>query len=189
MPGTDATVTINEWNWSDDQAKFVKQDNPDSIWADYLIHNRYEKDGHIYMMGNTSPVPFRSKSVSAVQLAHPTLLWISDWTAARFNEPPDLPNPVPINDDWILLDTHFDLGNLTIGADGIIPYYRISGTYIYGHLNPPDNELSVMCFPRPPWVEDSFDRLVPAKLLIPDLITTTKNKELDNPVIIGDGRR
>lgn len=170
MPGsTDAKVTFGEWDWTDEDALFIKQPAVGSsatptIWTDYLIHNRYEKDGHIYMLGGCSPGGFgdNQATVSFVQLASPTLLWITDWTASRFNAPPNIPDPDPDNSDWVLLDIHFDLANLTVPTDGKSGYYRISGTYYYGHKKPPRNPLSAACWPRPPWLDDKITRTVPA---------------------------
>ncbi len=192
MPSSDAEVTIGEFTDLGEGAAYTDQDSGAAVWADYQLRNRYEKDGHLYMMGNTSPDRFQNKSVSIVQLAHPTYLWIADWTCARFDTKPKIPDPRIKYSDWVLLDTHYDLGNLTVGADGSIAYYRISGTYFYGHLNPPDNDLSVLVWPRPPWLEDFFDRFVPVDLMETNLIHPTRDMRtipnLDNPVILGDGR-
>ena len=218
-----AIVNIGEVTIDDYNAQFIN-DGPDTaIWVDYEINNRYEKDGHIYMMGTTSPGgsqlsttstlttggaptslssrefasknsasftssaggtdgagttasftsssnPIGVNSVAFVQLAQPTLLWIADWSAARFNIQPTAPDPTPADPDWVLLDVHLEPSMLILAADAITPLYRLSGTYIYGHKNPAANTFDNINFSRPPWLSDSFNRTMPNTFLQQGLI-------------------
>lgn len=156
---------------TDNDAQFTEQDKAANIWADYRLKNRYEKDGKVYMMGCTSPNGFGSNkdTVSFIQLAHSTTLWIADWTAARFGEPPDIPDPnlfqSQSGNDWVLLDVFMETPNVTVPADGATPYYRISGTYFFGHKKPTADLTALMAFPRPPWLLSFFNRLVSSKEL------------------------
>ncbi len=142
-------------------------DNQKSIYADYMIINRYERDQHTYMMGVTLPDGSPSsaangiKKVAFVQLALPTMMWIIDWTAAKFNGIPDVPDPTPSNSDWVILDIHVETPNIMLNpGDGVTPYYRVNGTYYYGFTEPTDDLLKGVVFPRPPWLEDVFIRLI-----------------------------
>ena len=183
-----AKVTVAEWNWTDSEALFTKQPDASSqfptIWADYQIRNRYEGDKQIYMMGAASPDGFGTNrdTVSFLQLASQTLLWISDWTAARFNTPPNIPDPDPQNDEWVLLNVHYETANLTVPTDGQSPYYRISGTYYYGHKRPPSGITPAMCFPRPPWLSDTPSRFIDSTTIFEKFLNTPKTRELRTPV-------
>lgn len=161
-----AKVIVQNIPFDDLGAQFIP--SPNSVWADYVINNRYEEDKHTYMMGVTSPTGFQQGSsnnttnatVSFVQLASPTLLWIADWTVARFNEKPKIPN-YDIGGGWVLLDKHIEPGMLTVSADGATVLYRISGTYFFGHKNPSSKIQNDINFSRPPWLDDFVDRTVP----------------------------
>lgn len=131
--------------------------DPYGVYTDYIIRNMYETDGHIYQMGITSPGGFQGNSVAFVQLAAATLLWICEWTAARFNSKPNIPNPTPSDPNWVLLDTMVEPVSLVLAADAATPYYRINGVYYYGHKNPAKAQLT---YGRPPWIVDKFDRFV-----------------------------
>lgn len=195
---TQATVVIEDWpaDAFDQGSQFIAQDN--GIWADYLLRNRYEKDGHVYMLGCTSPNGFGSNSdtVAFCQIACSTVLWIADWTAARFGSPPTIPDPniyqSRANNNWVLLDVHYDVGNVTLPADGATPYFRISGTYYYGHKRPTVDITKLMAFPKPPWIANFFNRTIPSNdLFEKDLIypVTTKPErgsvgDLQNPTFI-----
>jgi hypothetical protein len=175
----DAKVSFAEWDWTDEEALFIKQPEDSSlspeIWVDYEIRNRYVKDGHLYMMGTTSPVNTANTDTAAfVQLARPTVLWITDFTASRFNHPPTVPHPDPENNDWVLLDVHYDLPQITVPADGQSPYYRISGTYFYGHVRPPTDTFSLAVFPRPPWLDDLPDRMFNSSEIFETHLNTPK---------------
>ncbi len=147
----------------DNDSKFIDgiEDDPLSIYADYMIVNRYEKDKSIYMSGVTSPDGFQNNKVSFFKLATDTLLWICEWTACRWDKQPEAPNTTPSDSGWVLLDEHYDLPKITVGAGGNSALYRISGVYVYGCLNPSANTPTQIRFPRPPWLADEFSRTIP----------------------------
>ena len=138
----------------DELAKYT--DAGGGIWNDYLVDNRYEKDLHRYMMGMTSPNGFKNASVAFVQLAAPTLLWVADWTASRFGKRPIIPKSDPPTTDWVLLDEQVEPATITALPDGVSAVYTISGIYVYGHKNPNASIIEDVCFPLPPYLEDSF---------------------------------
>ncbi len=150
---------------TDNLAKYYNDGSDVAIYADFRIRNRFEKDKHIYMLPVASPNGFQGASVAFVQLASPTLLWICDWTACRFNVQPNIPDPTPTDLNWIVLDEHYEPATITVGPDGVTPLYRISGTYVYGHRNPSPTTINNINFARPPWLQDSFNRFVPADKL------------------------
>jgi len=162
-------VTFGSVTFDDNDAQYKFLGN-NSVFTDYEIHNRYESDKHIYMMGITSPGGFQGASVAFCQLASPTLLWMSDWTACKTQGPPESPDPTPIDPNWILMDVHYEPAMINIMADGVTPIYRISGTYVYGHRNPSPLTIQNIAFSRPPWLQDSFSRTMPANLLQQDII-------------------
>lgn len=166
-----AVITNGIITYDDDNAK-VKNE-PKLIYTDAQLNNKYEKDRHIYMLGMTSPGGFQGASVAFVQLAAPTLLWISRWTLCSFFSQPKSPNPISNNPDWILMDDHYEPGTVIVGPDGVTPLYRISGTYVYGHRNPAEVTVNNINFARPPWLEDAFDRSMPESKLQQDLINGT----------------
>jgi len=129
----------------------TSEDNGIRSWIDYEVNSRYEKDGHVYMMGITSPGGFSGNSVAFAQIASPTLLMICDWTAASWSEQPLSPDPTPVSDDWIILDEHYDTMQVTYGADGNSCFYRLSGTFTYGHTNPADVTVNNIGFALPPF--------------------------------------
>lgn len=161
-----APVTMNQPG----SAQYKNQFEDKSIFTDYVINNRFEKDKHIYMMGVSSPTPFQGASVAFCQLASPTLLWIADWTGAKFASMPPIPNSTPTDPNWILLDEHYEPSMVTVGPDGVTPLYRISGTYFYGHRNPSKATIENINFGRPPWLEDVFDLSITAAKLEQGLI-------------------
>lgn len=145
----------------DELGKYLDDDSPDiAIWTDYEIENRYEYDYHRYMMGISSPNQFQGGKAAFVQLASPTLLWISDWTACRFYQQPTIPDPNEPegqpNSDWVLLDIIPETFSVDLQADGVTPLYRISGIYVYGHKNPSTNVFNYIAFGRPAWLEDTL---------------------------------
>lgn len=135
-------------------AKYIPSAQP-AIYIDYIARNRYEGDYHRYMMGITSPGGFQGKSVAFCQLAAKTLLWVSDWTALREGYPPDIPDPESKNENWILLDVIPETGTPTLKPDGATVLYRISGTYVYGCVNPNANIYKDVVFCVPPWMDVS----------------------------------
>ncbi len=152
------TETVSENVPTGDQAAQFLTANDRSIYTDYRVMNRFEADGHKYMLGITSPGGFNGGSAAFVQLAAKTLLWISDWTASRMGDFPIIPNPEPVDTSWVLLDEHVEPAQLSVAADGVTPFYRISGTYVYGHKNPAATTIRDIMFPRPPWLADAFPR-------------------------------
>lgn len=166
---TEAEVVVGNVSIEDELGEYlpIAESN---IFTDYVITNRFEKDYHRYMMGITSPNGFQGNRAAFVQLASPTLLWIADWTVARYNEQPPIPDPESADPNWILLDEHPELFLLTVSPDGATPRYRISGTYVYGHTNPSVQTVNDVNFPRPPFLADSFDRTMPTNYLEQNLI-------------------
>lgn len=155
--------------------KIIESDSP-SIFVDYEVRNHYERDGHIYMAGLTSPTPFQGNSVAFFQLAAPTLLWIADWTAARFFQQPPIPDPNSVGDNWILLDGHFTLADIKPGPDSETPFYRITGTYIYGCKNPSSEITRELEFGRPAYLNaDTFPRTISLEALQPGIINNVQS--------------
>lgn len=149
----------------DGNAAFITQPDGQTIYTDYLVTNRYEKDHHVYMMANASPTAYLGGTASFVQLAAPTVLWVCDWTASRTKYPPVIPTPVPYNPDWVLLDEHMEPAMVGLAPDGVTPVYRISGTYVYGRKRPSDQLNLDVNYPRPPWMQDVFSRTMPNEFL------------------------
>lgn len=146
---------------NEQNALFNTQETDDlsAVWSDYTVQNRYEDNRRIFMMANTIPGAYSPSElggkVSFVQLAQPTLLWIADWTVARWKKRPKIPNPQVSDDRWVLLHKIIEPGTATLGPNGIDPLYRISGTYIYGHKDPSADPIDLMNFGRPAWLEES----------------------------------
>ena len=169
---TNAQVLIGNVQPDGTISKFVNN----GTYNDYQITNRYEKDGHIYMMGLTSPGGNPTTGTCAfVQTAIPTLLWISDWTACKWTDQPEIPNPVPYKDNWVLLDEHIETAMMTIGPDGNTPIYRCTGTYVYGNKYPRAYLVSDITYGRPPYIDDSIPRDMPTSKLTPNLINNFGN--------------
>ena len=166
-----ATIVVAPIPPDDSNALYSVASDPLSIYTDYEIRNYYENDRITYMLGMSSPGGFNGQSVAAAQLASPTLLWLADWTAARTNSIPEVPDPFSVSSAWVLLDVQLELAKLTLMADGVTPLYRISGTYAFGCLNPDDNAFNNINFPRPPWLLDQFTRTVSLNQLKDNLIT------------------
>jgi len=187
IPGqtiVEAAIVQGAVTQDDDKALFPTLDDPFGIFTDYKIVNRYENDRHIYMLPISSPGGFSSSQGTAqaafVQLASPTLLWICDWTAARFNSQPQIPDTNIMDKRWILLDVHYEPAMVTVAADGYTTLYRISGTYVYGCTEPNDIPVNDLVFPRPPWLTDSFlnGRDMPDTTLIGNLIERQVNAQM-----------
>lgn len=142
----------------------------------YILTNRYEKDNHIYMMGVSSPTAFQGASVAFCQLVAPTLLWISEWSCCRWNQQPIIPNPKSQNPNWELLDEHYMPGCVWVPPDGTTPFYRISGVYVYGNLNPSNMTINDIAYSRPPFLTDgAFVRTVSASVYMSFLNETNGN--------------
>lgn len=159
-----ATVIVGTVSLDDNSGKFDSGVVPD-CYTDVVMLNRYENDKHIYMGGITDPNGFQGASVAFVQLCSPTTLWVCDWTISSFREQPASPDPKASNQDWILMDEHWEPRHLLISPDGSTQLYRISGTFVYGHKNPNVDPHKDIAFPRPPWLQDVFDRSMPASKL------------------------
>lgn len=148
--------------------------NSGTIWTDYAIRNRYENDGHIYMMPVAQPAGVVSQgqpTVAFVQLAAPTTLWVADWTASRFQICPDIPDPNQVKARWILMDQHVEPAEMELAGDGQTPLYRISGTYVYGCLNPSAQPTDDMAFGDPAWLDDTnLIRTIPSTALVGNII-------------------
>jgi hypothetical protein len=134
--------------------------DPAAMYPDFRILSYYWKDRRIYMGGVTSPGGFSGKSVVFFQLAAPTLLWICDWTCAKYSSQPMIPNIVPEDSNWVLMDEDYEAANVIVGPDKRTPMYRLSGYYIFGHQNPDTYTLNNIRFGRPPWINDSVPRLL-----------------------------
>lgn len=168
-------VTYGQVPFDDNLGKYV-QDPTGAIYTDYQIINRYEKSQHRYMLGVTSTGGFAGGTAAFVQLANPTLLWISDWTASRVGVPPEIPDPFlsAIQSGWVLLDEMVEPVSVVLISDGVNPIYRISGTYVYGKLNPSTILLNDIAYGRPPWITDNllFGRKMSPGFLTQNLNTT-----------------
>ena len=187
IPELDVQVDVVPFGISetDDLARFSEPDVQGSVFTDYVVRNRFEKDMRRYMLGITSPNGFQGDSVAFVQLAAPTLLWIADWTACRWNSPPPIPDPESVIGDWVLLAVMPETGAVTVGPDGRTGLYRISGTYIYGNRRPNANVYRNVNFPRMPWLDDSLDRSVPENSLQPNIIDGTGGGSSSNGAFPG----
>ncbi len=127
------------------------------LYEEFRIQNHYEKDRKTYQMGISSPAGFQGQSVAFVQLAAPTLLWICNWTLGRVGALVVAPDPSPSVSDWVLLDDWWDADQIEVaGADGQALYYRLSGTFVYGHPNPAPNTNANIVFPLTPWINPSL---------------------------------
>lgn len=160
---TSANLTVAPISFGevgDTDAKFIANGPGDDVPTRFLLKNRYERDRHIYMMGITSPNGFQGAKTAFVQLASPTLLWISDWTVARFNKKPRIPSSTLLDPNWVLLDEIPETDAITVGPDGTNPLYSVSGIYVYGCRNPDANVYNNVTFPRPAWLADVFIRTI-----------------------------
>jgi len=167
-----AVVVVDKVLQQDDNSALYISAGQSAIWNDYMVESHYEGDNHIYMMGITSPGGFQGNSVAFAKTASKTLIWIADWTASNIGGKPPIPNPESNDSNWQLLDDWYMPASITLMADGVTPLYRISGTYIYGCKNPSSTTINNICFGRPPWVQDTFDRTVPESLLTRSIIDT-----------------
>jgi hypothetical protein len=162
IPQRQVTITVEPISPTSQDAKY-NESNIDkfAVWTDYAIENHYIDDQGIFVMPVTSPGGFQSASVGFVQINAPTLLWVCDWTACRFNVQPDIPSKTPSDSNWVFLHATPVTRNLVIAGDGVTPLYRITGTYVYAHKNPTSDVFDKVQYPRPPWLEDVFNRTEP----------------------------
>lgn len=161
-------------------------------WQHFVIWNHYEKDRKIYQLGISSPGGFQGQSVAFVQLAAPTLLWICDWSLARVGSPPIVPDPLPEVSSWVLLDDWWTTEPIEVaGADGVLPSFLITGTYIYGHPNPQNNTNQHVIYPITPWLDGTIltgtVRTVPDALLTKGLADFLATSALGSGVANGGG--
>lgn len=165
-------IEIGTIDPTDQNADYIGTDGSLSFYTDYMITNRFESDRHIYMLPISSPGGFNGSQAAFAQLASPTLLWIADWTASRYQTPPEIPDSASLDPNWILLDDHYEPAMLAMAADGQTRLYRISGTYVYGCRNPSTAPVNDIQFGRPPWMEDNAPngREVPEQTLTQNLI-------------------
>lgn len=172
---TPASVTVARIELDDNSGNYVASPG---CWADFYIQSRYEGDYHRYMAGMTSPGGFRGGTAAFFQLAAPTLLWIVEWTAAKWLEVPEIPDPnisqSANGGGWVLLDTWFETSGLSADGTGHNVLYRISGTYVYGQKSPPASLINSVSFPRMPMWKDVFQRTVPASSLVQGLTTVNQ---------------
>lgn len=171
----------------------IASDPKMDVWIDFTIINKFESDKHIYMMPISSPQGFTNNAgnqppaspgtgtiqnnqigqrAAFVQLASPTLLWICDWTTAKLNSVPDIPDPNNTFDpNWVLLDEHYEPASIIAMANASTPLYRISGTFVYGHISPDPQVIKNIAFGRPPWIPASaFRRDIDPSLVTKNLI-------------------
>lgn len=163
-------INIGQVTYDDTQTQFLNDPQGSGIFTDCLIRNRYEKNPHKYMLPIASPLGFQNQKAAFVQLAAPTLVWICEWTIAKVREKPTIPNPTPIDQNWILISASpsvgqsYELPAIRVGPDGNTVMYRASGVYIYGQANPATETVNDMNWPRPPWVTNDIDRTLPTSL-------------------------
>lgn len=162
-------TTINVAPLEETDTGYV-EDETESVWADYKITNRYERDKHVFMMPVTLPAGFKKDTAAFVQLAAPTLLWVCEWTCCRSGTKPVVPDPEPSNPQWVLLDAQLSPFMVGLAADGTTPLFRLSGKYIYGCRNP---KKVLINFPRPPWLTNSFDRYLKSDMFADNLSEVT----------------
>lgn len=133
--------------------------------VDTMLVSRYPVEQHVYMMPITSPSGFANQTAAFVQLAAPTMAWAFDWTIMREGSRPAVPDPTPIDTNWVLLYATPEPMMVTVGVDGVTPVYRLSGTYVYGRKTAPSQIYDAVNFPRPPWVADVYQRGVSSSSL------------------------
>lgn len=143
--------------------------------VDTMANSHYGFDPHVYMMPVTSPSGFQGQSAAFVQLAAATMTWRYEWTFMREGSRPAVPDPAPLDPNWVLLYESPVLMQENLAIDGLTPIYRLSGTYVYGRKTTPASPYEVACYPRPPWMADEFPRGVPTSLLEKGLSDTTSS--------------
>lgn len=134
-----------------DSKSLFNQGDAQAVITDYRIRCHYERDYHRYMMGIASPGGFQNNTAAFVQLASETLLWVADWTGARFLQKPMVPDPTNVGAGWVLMDVWLDPAEIVLSQDGTSPLYRLTGTYIFGQQNPGQNFYSNVSIPAAPW--------------------------------------
>jgi hypothetical protein len=161
----------------------LDQDGQPSPFTDYIVRNRFESDKHVYMMGVTSPGGLNGQAAAFVQFSVPTLLWIADWTCARWLNKPIIQDVNLPDTDWVLLDEHYEPGQLMMAPDGNSPFFRISGTFVYGKKNPSSATINDINFARPPHIKGDIDRTVSSQILQQGIINIVNStlRNIPNP--------
>ena len=162
---TSAKITVGNVSLQKGDTKYNVPPNSDSVTTDTQIFSRYEKDRGIFAAGVSSPDGCKGDSVAFFQLFSPVLLWVVDWTSCKAGSKPEVPDPTSKDPNWILLDELWEPSMMTLMPDGHTPLFRLSGTFIYGCKNPKAKTNKDVSFPRPPWIQDVFDRKVEDNLL------------------------
>lgn len=152
---------------TDSEGKYVQPEDGRALYTAYTITNRYVKDRHKYYLpiASETKIPVGQNTTAVVTLARPTLLWICTWMAEKYFDRPEIPDPESSDPLWELLDEFFTLDEITVGSDGDTPLYRIGGTFVYGNLQPTTKTTDNLQFPRIPWLEDVYSRIVNPNLL------------------------
>jgi hypothetical protein len=157
------TVDIDDLDdWYEEQA-------PESFVMDFRCTNKFVKDTHTYMGGLTSPLPFQSASAAFVRLAAPTVKLVCDWTVSKWGTKtmPDSTAPP----GWVLIDQiPIETAMMRVADDGATPLWRISGIYVFGRTAPGPLITDDVWFPRPPWIQNKFDRTISPGVLADGLI-------------------
>lgn len=179
----DISSDIGDEEGETNDGLFTDGDDPSQdIYPNFRCRNYYDDDPHVYQMPITSPDGFQNAKVAFVQLAHPTLRWICDWTVARLGKQPVIPDPTPADSNWVLLYRRLEPVNVVVAADGRTVLYRVNGTYVYGHKNPDKQVLKHVNFGRPPWLRDEIDRTMPESTLTKSLVDSQQSTVLYNPI-------
>ena len=161
-------VRVGQVTYDDTEALVeFPQGKSAGVITDYMITNHYERDLHTYVGSNTSEQPFQGATVSVVRIGGPVLIWVCEWTACRIGSVPPVPDPTPADGNWRLLDAALSQPQFSLGPSGKDFIYRVSGTYVYCHMNPGPSIFSDAVFPRAPWVrEGGGSRKVPADRVV-----------------------
>ena len=144
-----------------------------NLYLDYEIINYYLKDTHNWYGGVSSPGGFQGKSAVVFQLAAPKLLWVCEWTSLEVASQPKIPDITTQDQNWVLIDEDYRLFKIDVGPDQAQALYRIGGIYVFGHLQPSAETLNNARFGIPPYLNNQFDRTMPARLRTRNLIDGT----------------
>lgn len=168
---------------TDSLGKYVEPEDGRAIYTLYTITNRYVKDLHKYYLSiaSESGIPEGQNTAAIVQLSKPTLVWICSWVAEKYFVKPEIPNPTSSDVFWELLDEFYTLDEITVGSDGDTPLYRIGGTYVYGNLRPSPSTINNTQFPRIPWLDDVYSRVVDPSQLRDGLSEIAQRTLSSNP--------
>ncbi len=149
-----------------DGSQPVSKDGDGAPYADCTSVNRYDVDKQIFMLPVSSPDGFNGDTAAFVQLAAPTEIWMHDWTVARLEGRPNVPDPTPEDPNWVFLRATPELHVIGLAPGSESPLYRISGTYVYGRKTAPDSFYQTVVYPVQQAVEkDAFPRTVTANQL------------------------